>query len=206
MVKPDFENVRYTANYLLAQQDINTTFIEAIKFRFIGYKIYIGSIQNYANVVCRPISDFTHKSINGCEVIKHNNGWNFILFDDRNLKERINHGILYEIGHIFLEHNADTGTEEIEANFFASLITVPDVALWYLKNNSNINIDAYFIRNYFNVSMESAMKKYSAFKKQKLYIPNCYEKEILSKMQNNLDSIIEQHVSIRETESFSFLC
>ncbi len=206
MVKPDFENVRYTANYLLAQQDINTTFIEAIKFRFIGYKIYIGSIQNYANVVCRPISDFTHKSINGCEVIKHNNSWNFILFDDRNLKERINHGILHEIGHIFLEHNTDTGKEEIEANFFASLITVPDVALWYLKNNSNINIDSYFIRNYFNVSMESAMKKYNAFKKQKSYTPNCYEKEILSKIQNNLDSIIEQHNSICETESFSFLC
>lgn len=206
MVKPDFENVRYTVNYLLAQQDINTTFIEAIKFRFIGYKIYIGSIQRYANVVCRPISDFTHKSINGCEVIKHKNGWNFILFDDRNMKERINHGILHEIGHIFLEHNADTGKEEIEANFFASLITVPDVALWYLKNNSNINIDSYFIRKYFNVSMESAIKKCKAFKNQKLYTPNCYEEEILSKIQNNLDSIIEKHNNICETESLSFLC
>lgn len=138
---------------------------------------------------------FTHKSINGCEVIKHNNGWNFILFDDRNLKERINHGILHEIGHIFLEHDKDTSKEEIEANFFASLITVPDVALWYLKNNSSININSYLIKNCFNVSMESAIRKFKSFENKKMYRPNFYEEKILAKMKNSLDSIIEQYTT-----------
>lgn len=196
--KPDFEIVRKEANYFLSKQNITDIFIESKNFKLDEYNIFMDSIQHYVQIVSRPMSDFVDSAIEGCMVLKKGK-INIILYDCDNAKERINHGILHEIGHICLEHTNDNKKSELEANFFASLITVPDVALWYIARYSKINISPDFINKYFNVSYQSAEKKFETFcKNYQWYSPNCYEKDIVLKLEPFLKNFINNFEVINQ--------
>lgn len=192
VLKPDFREVRMEADYFLSKQNLTDPWIDAKKLDFGEKKIHIDSVQHYASLFNRPVANFTCESISGCEVIKIED-INLILYDENDCPKRINHGILHEVGHIYLEHKNDCGKNEVEAHFFASLITALDVALWYIYNNSEVKINVGFLKTYFNVSEDAAIKKVNNFNKMKnYYYPNGYEKKILSKIQSRLDDIIDE--------------
>ncbi len=63
--KPDFDRAQNAATELLLQQDLDSLFIDIRGFHF-DRRIFIDSIQNYANFARRPLDDFTCIEFNGC--------------------------------------------------------------------------------------------------------------------------------------------
>ena len=56
--KPDFEKAQNAATDLLLQQNISGLYVDVRKFSF-DRPIKIDSLQNYARITERPVTDFT---------------------------------------------------------------------------------------------------------------------------------------------------
>ena len=83
--KPNFNRAQNEATKLLLSQKISSLFIDVRKFSF-DRKIIIDSVQHYAHVLHRPISNFVCDEFSGCCVIPHPR-CNLVLYDDRETNE-----------------------------------------------------------------------------------------------------------------------
>lgn len=169
-MKPDFSKAQNEATNLLLKQSFDSLSIDIRKFEFGDKKIIIDSIQHYANTVNYSVSDFTCKEISGCCVLKERKyGYNIILYDNDSFYEERKHwGIIHEVGHIYLNHQDDSPKSEIEANFFAAQIVMPEQILRYIRNfKGSLNIDE--IYEHFNVSYESAQKRFYTLNRNKAF-------------------------------------
>ena len=159
-MEPNFSKAQSEATKLLLQQDLDSLHIDIRKFTF-DKNIVIDSIQNYASIVNKPISNFVCSEFSGCYVIKiPSKDINIILYDDNEeLEERKHWGIVHEVGHIYLNHTNDDRIEEIEAHYFAAQIVMPEIALVYMANHIKKAINPYILCYYYNCSFEAALRR-----------------------------------------------
>lgn len=184
--RPDFDRVQNTATKLLLQQDLDSLFIDVRSFTF-DRKIHIDSVQNYANTVHRPLSDFVCDEFSGCCVIPCPR-CNLVLFDDWEPNAYRKHwGIVHEIGHIYLDHSKDGEKEEKEANFFAAQIVAPEIVLCDIRNRQG-SICTDDLLAYFNISHEAAVKRISTLNRRYCYNNSAIDQLLLSKFSPILDS------------------
>lgn len=124
-----------------------------------------------------------------------------IFYNQLDAEGRIRFSMLHEIGHYFLCHNLNTddkalyAKQEIEANFFAAQILMPEQLLLEIqKRGKRINVD--FLVTSFNVSKEAANKRIETMYKIKPEYRSKEEKEfddlILLKYKMFLDTIIPE--------------
>ncbi len=167
-MKPDFSKAYSEATNLLLEQSFDDLHIDVRKFNFTRKKIIIDSVQRYANTVRRPVSDFICEEINGCCVLKKR-GYSIILYYDTVCCEERKHwGIIHELGHIYLEHTDDSEKSEIEANFFAAQVVMPEQVLRYLRDYKG-SLNSAEIYKYFNASQEAVKKRIKTLNKSKPY-------------------------------------
>lgn len=56
-----------------------------------------------------------------------------VAYDETKLWQRIRFSLMHELGHIILNHTEETSQTEHEANYFASHILVPRMAIYYSR-------------------------------------------------------------------------
>lgn len=178
-MKPDFSKAQNEATKLLLKQEFDSLYIDVRNFKF-DKNIYIDSIQHYSKIVGENVSNFTCSELSGCLVLKIYN-FNIILYDDfETNKERKHWGIVHEIGHIYLEHTSDGAIEEIEANFFAAQIVMPEPILRYIVSyKGSFNVTE--IYENFNVSYEAAFKRINTLNKNVSFYSKSIDYDILIK-------------------------
>ena len=92
-----------------------------------GYKIYSYSELYEKNKelydMCLSYSDDAFRS----------GSMGLIAYNDRKSKTRIRFSLMHELGHHVLKHKNDTPRNESEANYFASNILAPRIAIYYAK-------------------------------------------------------------------------
>lgn len=185
-VRPDFDRAQNEATKLLLRQDISSLFVDVRKFVF-DRKIHIDSVQNYARILKRPITDFTCNEFSGCCVIPYAR-CNLVLFDDLEPNPFRKHwGIVHEVGHIYLDHEEDGEKEEKEANFFVAQIVAPEIILHEIHSRKgSLNEDDLTSR--FNISYEAASKRITTLKRRHCYNNSDIDKLLLAKIVPVLDS------------------
>lgn len=83
---------------------------------------------------------------------------NLIYYNDNKPKSRIEFSLMHELGHILLEHQGEYDWQEVEANYFASNIIAPRMAIHYSKCTS-----AEDIHKNFGLSLEASQYAYSDY-------------------------------------------
>ena len=149
VLKPDFWEVRMEADYFLSKQNLTDPWIDAKQLDFGEKKIYIDSIQHYASLFNRPITDFTCESISGCEVVKDEN---------RNLEKQIEqykkfsqeqqaneyNNKLSDFKKIYDFHNLSTNPKYTFADdtmLYCGIYFSPDKSLNFIYINGEKNIE-----------------------------------------------------------------
>ncbi len=184
--KPDFEKAQNAATRLLLKQNLDSLFIDVRNFSFGDRKILIDSVQNYASITNRNLSDFTCDEFSGCCVIPYSR-CNLVLYDDFEQNEARKHwGIAHELGHIYLDHQTDGEKEEKEAHFFAAQIVTPEIVLLNLSDRCHgINPDMLY--GICNVSYESACKRIGTFQRRCGFSSSLEDQMLLAKFRPILD-------------------
>lgn len=63
----------------------------------------------------------------------HYKDFKIVAYDETKLWQRIRFSLMHELGHIILDHTEETPQTEHEANYFASHILVPRMAIYYSR-------------------------------------------------------------------------
>lgn len=182
-MKPDFFKAQNEATKLLLKQNFNSLNIDIRNFEF-DRNIKIDSIQHYAQIVNKKVSDFYCPELSGCLVLKISKfGLNLILYDDSEKNEKRKHwGIVHEVGHIYLNHTSDGNIEEIEANFFAAQIVTPEIVLIDFAKMQGGRLSSNDIHENFNCSIESSCKRINTLKSN-IWSYNAYDKRLSLKFK-----------------------
>lgn len=183
--RPDFDRAQNAATDLLLKQNIDGLYIDIRKFSF-DRPIKIDSVQNYARITKRPVTDFICDKFNGCCVVKHPR-CSVILYDDSETNECRKHwGIVHEVGHIYLGHDQDQEVEEIEAHFFAAQIIMPECVIHGIASVTG-RVTAYDVYSHFNASYESAQKRLNTFNRRGCWSCSDRDKQLLAKFRPYID-------------------
>lgn len=175
MERPNFEKAQNCATDFLLLCDIQGLAFDPRNYDFLSSGIIIDSIQNYAAIVKQDERLFQGRNIDGCYVVKYD-GYNVILYDET-LAHNTEHtifGLTHELGHIFCGHHdndgLDDGIKEIEANFFAAQVLMPEIVIYYMLKNYYANgIDAFDLISLFAVSYEAASKRIKTFNRKQFW-------------------------------------
>ena len=142
-----------------------------------GYKIYSYSELYEKNKelydMCLSYSDDAFRS----------GSMGVIAYNDRKSKTRIRFSLMHELGHHVLKHKNDTPRNESEANYFASNILAPRIAIYYAKLKT-VNE----VANLFDISSSAAYyaaQDFSIWCKDVCYAGmHDYDKELYSQFHN----------------------
>ncbi len=187
--RPDFDRAQNMATELLLRQNITGLFVDVRNFTF-DRRVIIDTVQHYASVTHRLISDFTCDEFSGCCVLRHPR-CSVILYDDTEENESRKHwGIAHEVGHVYLSHENDGEISEIEAHFFTAQIVAPEIVLYEIAKRKG-SITAYDIYSHFNVSMTSAYKRIDTLVRRHCWSSAMRDKMLLKKFEPYIDQIFE---------------
>ncbi|MGL4790593.1 MAG: ImmA/IrrE family metallo-endopeptidase [Anaerotignaceae bacterium] len=181
-MKPDFSKCKRLANELLLCQPDFLEFKINVRTLKFSQNIVFETFQRYCHITGTDKKVFFQTEscfIRDCLTIKFNHT-NLILYDANQIKQkRLNWSFAHEVGHIYLNHQKDTKIEEIEANFFASHLLMPDAVLYCIKENKK-SFTAVNIKNMFFVSPLAAEKKLKTLKSHNL-VPQKMDYDLLEK-------------------------
>jgi Zn-dependent peptidase ImmA (M78 family) len=156
-MKPNFDLAQNTATKLLLDQNINELFVDVRDFH-LRDDIVIDTMQHYCSVTGISVSNLQLHAVQGALTIKKY-GKSIVLYDDSIANSRRKHwGIVHELGHIYLGHEEDSRTFEIEAHFFAAQVVAPEIVIVELTLR-NQGLSALELYNNFNISFEAAQKR-----------------------------------------------
>ena len=116
----------------------------------------------------------------------------FIAYDNKiNSYGRIRWSIAHEYGHIVLNHQKQCDQNEVEANFFAANLLLPQCVLKeLLLKRGNITKD--YLKSKFSISEEAAEKYLSRINGRGFdYLVNEYDDIIINKAKKFLDNEIK---------------
>ncbi len=136
----------------------------------LGYNLYkYSELSEEKRIRCLMVSDESLKL--------HYN----IYYNDNMLVSRIRFSIAHELGHIVLNHGDYLDSEkEKEANYFASNLIAPRIAIHYAKCKNHIDVSKLF-----NLSQEAAQYAFNDYKRW-------YRKTVYNKM-NVYDKEMYRH-------------
>lgn len=117
---------------------------------------------------------------------------NLIYYNDLKPFGRIRFSLMHELGHILLEHQGDqTPAQEQEANFFASNILAPRMAIHYARCKNRTDV-----AKIFNITNEAAQYAYEDYRRW-------YRWTVYHKM-NSFDKAIYAHFYNNEQDKFIY--
>ena len=107
-------------------------------------------------------------------LIVEQNGRYIIFYDEFAYAPRMIWSIVHEMGHFYLGHNLNFKSispeqyekQEVEANFFAAQLLMPDQIIWEMVDRYNFDITPSFLQQHFAVSNEAARKRIETLYKQ----------------------------------------
>ena len=190
--RPDFDKAQNEATKLLLKQNFDSLSIDVRQFEF-DRPIRIDSVQNYASMVMRPLSDFVCDKFSGCCVIRYSR-CNLILYDESEKDERRKHwGITHEVGHVYLDHDRDTKKEEIEAHFFAAQLIAPEIVLGEMAKFRG-GLYRADIQRFFNLSYAAANKRWNTLQSRKDWCRYAdIDRMLLKKFKSILDKELAEY-------------
>ena len=194
--KPAFQKAYRIANEILVSSKNITDFpfsiIDVVKEKsknIIKCKSFSTALKYGVN-----IKDFGSQSA----VIMTFNGKYIIFYNDIEPICRINFSIAHEFGHFLLGHllnlskNNRYDFQEVETNFFAAQLLMPEQIIRTLQNRG-ISINQDFIKSTFRTSSEATQKSINTLAKTSYEWKSREEKEfddiILSKYKNFINRI-----------------
>jgi Zn-dependent peptidase ImmA (M78 family) len=156
-MKPRFYEAECMARELRLQQNDSLT-IKIIDITF-NQSIIIDTFQGFSECTGIPIDILTaHDKMSDGYTIKQGNT-SIVLYNDSIRSERLNWTLAHEIGHILLNHSADDTISEIEANWFAAELLIPQCVLREISEdyrNCEKTITAGNVQRLFGVSNQAA--------------------------------------------------
>lgn len=116
---------------------------------------------------------------------------NEVYYNDTQLVGRMRFSLMHELGHIVLEHSKNrTELEEIEANYFASNIIAPRMAIHYANCKNEVHV-----ANLFELTYEAAGYAFSDYRK--------WHRNAVYKMKP-IDHKMYQHFYNKEAKQFVY--
>ena len=186
--RPDFDKAQNVATDLLLAQTISTLHVNVTDLQF-NRPIVIDSVQNFAQITNRPLSNFTCEQFNGACVVDYPR-CSVILFDEQEDNPcRTHWGIAHESGHLYLGHQKDGDPEEIEAHFFAAQLLMPEIVLREIERRKG-SISALEIADYFQVSYTSAYKRIETLNRRGCWSYADRDKKLLEKFMPYIEEKI----------------
>ena len=170
MREPDFKKATQKATELLCEQDLK--FDRVLNVRNLKYDKHVvfDSIQNYCMLTRTPVSTFLdpEKKIlhDGCSLFDKRTGIYIVLNNDEvHYFEHANWTLAHEIGHIYLDHENDGRTEEIEAHHFAAQLFMPEYTIYQMGREYG-KVTAKDLVEIFGVSPEAAQRRINSMNKR----------------------------------------
>ena len=198
----DFDNITSKAYETLIIQE--TLFFPLDIFNIkLNKDIIIISFDEMAN---RSNTNYeTIKELaDGADAFKRDYGeMTFIIYDNRiKSNGRKRWSIAHEYGHIVLKHKKQCGQNEVEANFFAANLLLPQCVLKELVSKRE-DITKDYLQNKFSISEEAAEKYLSRINGRGFdYFKNEYDDIILFKsaefLQREIKNSRKYQVSIED--------
>ncbi|HCT63896.1 MAG TPA: hypothetical protein DIC60_01225 [Lachnospiraceae bacterium] len=178
-LSPNFDRCeKFATSLLLKQKVFSSTQIKVTDLQF-DYDIVFDTFSHYCQVTETPSYTFFLPGtmvFQDCLTIKRGSVY-IILYNGRdNNYARRNWSIAHEIGHIYLGHKTDGPQEEIEANFFAAQLLMPEAVLRTIYYN-NKRLNANDVHRYFYVSKPAAIKRIHTLNHK--YFNSSEENEVL---------------------------
>lgn len=190
METPDFERCTALATELLYKQNIKDRILNIQKLDYGDKTIVFDTIQNYAQIVRKPLSDFYQKDKpilkDGCLLVVDSTTYVVLYNAEISYWEHLNWTLAHEIGHIYLGHKEDGEKEEIEAHFFAAQLFMPEYSIYMMsKEHGPINVK--ILIDIFGVSPEAAEKRIKTMNRKRSYRSNRIDKEIWEIQRKRVD-------------------
>lgn len=160
------ERIVTAAYSCLLEQKWHTFPIEPALFHFSWPII---SYQEYARLCGVAPSTFLEEGYEGFSVTGLR-GRTLILYNDQSPLCRQRFTVAHELGHLLLHHQGHLRRHEEEADFFASLLLLPDAVL-NLLHSRGFSLTEAFLMQTFGVSRNTARHKRTAFTKPPIYHP-----------------------------------
>lgn len=215
--EPDFKNVLEKANELLLQSNsINDFPFSAYKFT---YEMSDAVLMKFSSIESDNLTAETILGTKDASLIE-NDGRYLLFYNEKMSRERIRFSVIHENGHYHLLHDMETVSAgrrnnnqsveslyskyEIEANFFAAQLLMPEQLLIELSRRGK-RITKSFLQETFLVSEEAAMKRIDTLQKiynWKTFRNNKYSLNlddcILLKFKNFIDRVSPGKISLIE--------
>ncbi|MBO5853155.1 MAG: ImmA/IrrE family metallo-endopeptidase [Bacteroidales bacterium] len=194
MVTPDFERCTALATELLYKQNIKDRILNIRNLDYGDKTIVFESVQNYARLVNRPISDFLSEDNqilnDGCTLVPEK-GIYIILYNEQvGYWEHLNWTLAHEIGHIYLGHTEDSPIAEVEAHFFAAQLFMPEYSIYMMrKEHGRVTMDD--LIEIFGVSPEAAQKRIETMNKKGAFRASKIDREIWDIQKKRVDIYYE---------------
>lgn len=175
----DWNRITSSAYLSLLELNLNSFPINPKKFKFKGVRI--ASFQKYSEITGLTVEEITcNRELDDAFVLKGlREGVTLILYNKNKYGSRVKHSLLHEVGHIKLNHKKHGAQEEIEAHFFASQMNAPNVLLREISRRGH-RVDALALKQHFELSDESAVKKQDYLKRHSFEHSNDFDDVILS--------------------------
>lgn len=189
MGRPDFEMAQNRATNFLLNHKITGLAFDPRNLDLADDGIIIDTIENYANLTGQSINCFMGRNIDGCYTVKYS-GYNIILYSasDTSTTNHKIFGITHELGHIYCCHSIDGETQEIEANYFAAQVLMPESVIYYImKEYKNNRISSLEIMDIFDVSFEAAKKRVTTFNRKGFWNSSSIDKRLVEKYKPFVD-------------------
>lgn len=158
-----------------------------------GEKIDLYHISGYGDYRIKIVSYSEHiAKVGYCELlfledsyieIDDINKRVIILYNDFVSVARQKFCIAHELGHLVLEHENESGINELEANSFASEILTPSDVLSYMLEEQVFSVEELML--VFGVSKDSAQKRQQYFVEYNHYNPK-YDSNVIRAYSNEL--------------------
>lgn len=194
MSKPNFEMAQNSATNFLLSHNIKSLAFNPKDLNLVSEGIIIDTIENYPKLTNQPITCFIGRNIDDCYVIKSQD-YSIILYRENSTvsEEHRTFGIVHELGHIYCGHSSDGQIQEIEANFFAAQVLMPEIVIYYVMYHYlNNKLDYTNLMDMFNVSFDAANKRIATFSRKNFWNSSRNDKLLLSKFKPYIKEYFKQ--------------
>lgn len=115
--------------------------------RIHSFPVDCFSVLEYYNIKYKKYSEQSPEKLNHCLMVSDDAFTlkNIIFYNDHILKNRIRFSLAHELGHHVLGHyNSRSASVEQEANYFASNLLAPRIAIHYSKARTEADVSKLF--------------------------------------------------------------
>ncbi len=180
----DFGKAREAAINLLLKQRLYSVKIDVLSLKYKKNIIFV-TFENFCSNSMSTIDELY--CIGGTKdaftIVRGNASDTkyIVLYNDKIMSTgRQSFSLAHEIGHIFLAHDCDDDSSEIEANCFAAELTAPRILVNELISKSDHKLTPFEIANIFGISKKSAENRIKSLATTPKFSPN--EHALLKKL------------------------